>query len=64
MPIGRSTSCATRAFDLLDRPAEAQSHFEKATLLAPAVELHRRYPETEVLSQKYAAAPVPKEVVA
>lgn len=52
------------AYDRLDQPEQARSHFHKATLLAPAVELHRRYPETAGLSEKYPAAVVPKEVAA
>lgn len=52
------------AYHQLEQPTEAELHFQKATLLAPAVELHRRYPETQVLSEKYAAATMPKEVAA
>jgi hypothetical protein len=50
-----------RAYDLAGRDAEAQLHYEKATLLAPPVELHRRYPETGALREKYQPAAAPKE---
>jgi tetratricopeptide (TPR) repeat protein len=50
-----------RAYDLLARDAEARSHYEKATLLAPPAELHRRYPETTILASKYPPAAAPKE---
>lgn len=51
----------SRAYDLLGREAEARQQYENATLLSPPVELHRRYPETAVLSQKYQPAAAPKE---
>jgi tetratricopeptide (TPR) repeat protein len=49
-----------KAHDLLNQPEAAQMHFEKATLLAPATELFRRYPETASLSEKYRVAEAPK----
>jgi hypothetical protein len=49
-----------KACDLLGRADDARAHYEKATLLAPAVELHRRYPETASLTGKYQAAAAPK----
>jgi hypothetical protein len=52
---------AARAYDLLDNPAEAQQHYHNATLLSPPVELHRRYPETQALAQKYRSAQPPQE---
>lgn len=51
---------AARAFDQLGKADEAQGHYEKATLLAPPAELHRRYPETAALTQKYRTAAAPK----
>jgi hypothetical protein len=50
-----------RAHDLLDRADEAAKHYHNATVLAPAVELHRRYPETQALASKYPAAQAPQE---
>ena len=50
-----------KAYDLLSRPNEAQTSYERATLLAPPAELHRRYPETAALAQKYQPAIAPKE---
>jgi tetratricopeptide (TPR) repeat protein len=50
-----------RAYDLLGKSAEAQEYYHKATLLAPPAELHRRYPETALLAEKYQPAPAPQE---
>lgn len=50
-----------RAYDLLNRPADAQAAFEKATLLAPPGELYRRYPEVEKLKGRYQPAIAPPE---
>jgi hypothetical protein len=49
-----------RAYDLMNRPIDAAAMYDKATLLAPASELHRRYPEVAVLGTKYAAAVAPR----
>jgi tetratricopeptide (TPR) repeat protein len=48
-----------RAYDMLGRDAEAAAAYQKATLLQPAVELHRRYPETASLADKYPPATAP-----
>lgn len=64
MRVADAHALVARAYDLLDQPVEAQSHFSKATILAPAVELFRRYPETETLGNKYQATPGPREVAA
>lgn len=40
----------------------AQHAYTQATLLVPAVELHRRYPETAGLAGTYTAADWPLEV--
>jgi tetratricopeptide (TPR) repeat protein len=54
---------AARAYDLLGQTDNARAAYESATLLAPAVELHRRYPETSELAGKYAAAAYPAEAL-
>jgi hypothetical protein len=51
---------AARAYDQLGRQAEAQTSYQNATLLAPAAELHRRYPETAALADKYRVAETPR----
>ena len=48
-----------RAYDLLDRQDEARQTWSRATLLAPAIELVRRYPEVERTAMKYAASAAP-----
>jgi tetratricopeptide (TPR) repeat protein len=53
---------AARALDLKGRTPEALAAYRNATLLAPAVELQRRYPEAAVLADKYAPAPAPAEM--
>jgi tetratricopeptide (TPR) repeat protein len=52
---------AARAYDLLGREDDARIAYRAATLLAPAVEIHRRYPETAQLAGKYQAAIWPGE---
>ena len=52
---------AARAYDLLGRTAEAQDAYSRATLLAPLIELHRRYPEVEKLAGRYTPSPAPPE---
>lgn len=52
---------AARAYDLLGREAEARTAFRNATLLAPVVELFRRYPEVQKLADRYQPAPAPPE---
>jgi tetratricopeptide (TPR) repeat protein len=49
-----------KAHDLLGQEREAQLHYENATLLAPAGEITRRYPETAGLAQKYQPAEAPR----
>jgi hypothetical protein len=48
-----------RAYDLMNRPADAAAMYVNATLLAPVKELNRRYPEVAVLASKYAVAAAP-----
>jgi hypothetical protein len=50
-----------RAYDLLGRESEARNAYHNATVLAPATELSRRYPETAGLLEKYGATPAPPE---
>lgn len=52
---------AARAYDLLGREAEARTLFRNATLLAPVVELFRRYHEVQKLADRYQPAPAPPE---
>jgi hypothetical protein len=59
--IADAYAIVARAHDLLDQNDQAAAAFEKATLLAPAEELYRRYPEVAVMRDKYPAAPAPTE---
>lgn len=59
--VADAHALVAKAYDLLGRSAEAQRAYEHATLLAPPVELHRRYPETAILGSKYSPAVAPKE---
>jgi tetratricopeptide (TPR) repeat protein len=60
--IADAWGLVARAYDMLDRPAEAQVAYENATLLVPLPELTRRYPEIAPLASKYDAATAPREV--
>jgi hypothetical protein len=62
--MGDAYVLAAKAHDLLNQSDQAKSAYQTATLLAPAVELHRRYPETTDLARKYPAHPAPAEVLA
>lgn len=59
--VSDAYALAARAYDLLGRTAEAQDAYTRATLLAPLIELHRRYPEVEKLAGRYQPAPAPAE---
>jgi tetratricopeptide (TPR) repeat protein len=59
--ISDAYALVARAHDLLGQSAEAAAAFEKATLLAPAEELYRRYPEVAAIRDKYPAAALPTE---
>jgi tetratricopeptide (TPR) repeat protein len=59
--VADAYALAARAYDLLGRTAEAQDAYARATLLAPLIELHRRYPEVEKLAGKYHPSPAPPE---
>ena len=48
-------------FVQMSQDSEAAAAYERATLLAPAAELHRRYPELAKLNEKYQPAPAPAE---
>ena len=48
-------------FVTMSTDAEAQAAYERATLLSPASELQRRYPEVAKLAAKYHAAMAPGE---
>lgn len=59
--VADAYALAARAYDMLGRSAEAQDAYFRATLLAPLVELHRRYPEVEKLAGRYQPSPAPPE---
>ena len=59
--VADAYALAARAYDLLGRPAEAQQAYARATLLAPLIELQRRYPEILPLAERYQPAPAPPE---
>ena len=60
--LGDAYALAARAYDLLDRKAEAADAFARATLLEPLVEMCRRYPEVQKLVGRYEPAPAPPEM--
>lgn len=57
--VGDAYALAARAYDMLDRSADARDAWEKATLLTVVSELQRRYPEVTALIGKYAAIEAP-----
>ncbi len=57
--VADAHALAARAYDMLGRADEARAAYERATLLAPVIELERRYPEVAKLAEKYPAAPTP-----
>src|SRR5688572_15588569 len=57
--VGDAYYLAAKAYDLLGREPEAGRAYERATLLAPLIELQRRYPEAASLSEKYQPALAP-----
>lgn len=59
--MGDAYALVARAYDLSGRQDQARQMYEKATLLQPAVELERRYPETASLRTKYAPVAPPAE---
>ena len=54
---------AARAYQLLGSDAEAADAWAKATLLAPGMELVRRYPEVEPVAAAFPASPAPAEAL-
>ncbi len=50
-----------QAYEMMGREGEAKAAYERATLLAPPSELHRRYPELAKLAAKYPATIAPRE---
>ena len=52
-----------KAHDFLDDSQHAQLHWERATLLSPAIELTRRYPELSSIAAKYQTAGAPPEAL-
>ena len=52
---------AARAYDLAGQADQAAKTYRLATLLSPAVELSRRYPEVAKMAEKYPPAPAPAE---
>ena len=59
--VADAWALAAKAHDLLGQEGEAQQAFENATLLSPAGELVRRYPEIASTAQKYRPANAPAE---
>jgi tetratricopeptide (TPR) repeat protein len=59
---GDAYGLIAKAHDMLARHDQAQRACEHATLLTPAIELNRRYPELASLAQKYRAVAVPAEL--
>jgi tetratricopeptide (TPR) repeat protein len=59
--VADAYALVARAHDLLDQKIKAAAAFEKATLLTPAEELCRRYPEVAALRDRYPSAVAPRE---
>jgi hypothetical protein len=53
---------AAAANHLLNNPEPAQADYARATIMAPATDLHRRYPETAVLAASYPPVLAPPEI--
>ena len=51
------------ARDGLGQTDAARAAYENATSLAPAIELHRRYPDTQPLATRYPSAAFPTKAV-
>lgn len=60
--VADAYALAARAYDLQGRESECAQNWQSATLLAPAGELTRRYPEVEKLVGRYAPANAPAEL--
>lgn len=59
--VADAYALVARAYDMLGRAADAQSAYTTATLLAPPIELQRRYPEISPVVQKYSPTVAPPE---
>jgi tetratricopeptide (TPR) repeat protein len=59
--VADAYALAARAYDLLGQDEKARAVFGNATLLAPPVELFRRYPEVQKLAGRYEPAAAPPE---
>jgi tetratricopeptide (TPR) repeat protein len=57
--VADAHALAARAYDLLDRTEEARAAWARATTLAPAIELTRRYPEIERTAAKFSPTVAP-----
>lgn len=58
--VADAYALVSKAYDLRAREVEAREAWAKATLLAPPMELVRRYPEVTAIAEKYPAAPAPQ----
>jgi hypothetical protein len=61
--VADAYALVSRAFDLRSRDAESRDAWGKATLLAPAMELVRRYPEVKPVAEKYPPSPAPADAL-
>lgn len=59
--VADAHALAAKAYDFLSDTDRAQSQWEKATVLSPALELQRRYPELTTMAAKYRAVDAPPE---
>jgi tetratricopeptide (TPR) repeat protein len=57
--VADAYALVSRAYHLRGREAEARDAWAKATVLAPPVELVRRYPEVTPVAEKYPTTPAP-----
>lgn len=57
--LADALALVAKAYDSLDRSEEARASWHRATLLAPAIELTRRYPELATTAAKYESATAP-----
>lgn len=60
--VSDAYALAAKAYDFMGQTREAQSHWTQATLLAPAMEMQRRYPELASMIEKYQPAAAPGEL--
>jgi tetratricopeptide (TPR) repeat protein len=62
--VGDAYALAAKAYDGLGRSEEARQAMERATLLSPAAELLRRYPEIAPIAETYRPATTPQGALA